>query len=487
MLLMMAVSLYTSRVILDVLGVDDFGIYNLIGGFITLFSFISASLVGAMQRFFNVALGKKDEAQYQKVYSMSVNIFAIFSLFLIIVGETVGLWFVTTQLNIPEGRETAAFWVYQITLATLIVNLFRTPDNASIIAHERMSFYAYISIGEALLKLAIVFVLQSFGQDKLIVYVLLYLASTLLINVVYRIYCRKHIPLSRFSWMWDKPIFRSLVSFSGWNLLSGGSRVVKSQGDNFLLNHYYSVAVNAAFGVAAQVYNAVNLFLTNFQTAFRPQLVQTYAAGEMDEHYSLLYRSSKYSFYLLLLIVVPVAFNLQGLLGLWLKEVPEYTFQFCLILLMVYLVDSVGAPLAISVTAQGNIKGMQIWSSVLLLAGLAASFIFLYHGAEPWIVAVITFAVHLGFFLSYMYYARKLCQVNLRLFLYKVILPVSRVAIVAVIIPILISRIDLKGWMVLLSCLICLIWVVVAVYLVGLTADERCYVMNRLSTIVKRK
>ena len=484
---MMAVSLYTSRVILDVLGVDDYGIYNLIGGFITLFSFISASLVGAMQRFFNVALGKRDEAQYQKVFSMSVNIFAIFSLFLIIVGETVGLWFVTTQLNIPAGRKTASFWVYQISLATLIVNLFRTPDNASIIAHERMSFYGYISIGEALLKLAIVFALQSLGHDKLIVYVLLYLASTVLINVLYRLYCRKRIPLCRYIWMWDKPIFRSLVSFSSWNLLSGGSRVVKSQGDNYLLNHYYSVAVNAAFGVAAQVYNAANLFLTNFQTAFRPQLVQTYAAGEMGEHYRLLYRSSKYSFYLLLLIVVPVAFNLQELLGLWLKEVPEYTFQFCLILLMVYLVDSIGAPLAVSVTAQGNIKGMQIWSSVLLLAGLSASFIFLRCGAEPWIVAVISFAVHLGFFLTYMYYAKKLCKVNLRIFFYKVIIPVFRVALVSVIVPILLTRIDMKSWMVLLSCFMCLIWVAAAVYLVGLTADERSYVMAKVSRILKRK
>ncbi len=167
------------------------------------------------------------------------------------------------------------------------------------------------------------------------------------------------------------------MSFSGWNLLSGGARVLKSQGDSFLLNHYYSVAVNAAFGVAAQVYNAVNMFLTNFQTAFRPQLVQTYAAGEMDEHYRLLNRSAKFSYYLLLLIVVPVAFNLNGLLGLWLKEVPEYTSQFCLILLMAYLVDAIGAPLGISVTAQGNIKGMQIWSSVFLLLGLVASFIFL--------------------------------------------------------------------------------------------------------------
>ena len=262
MLLLMAVTLYTSRVILATRGVDDYGIYNLIGGFITLFSFISHALVGAMQRFFNVAMGKKDDEQYKKVYSMSVNVFALFSLFLLVVGETVGLWFIKTQLNIPEGREIATLWVYQISLVTLIVHLFRTPDNASIIAHERMSFYAYISIGEAVIKLAIVFMLRAMAGDKLILYVLLYLVATLVINVICRIYCKLRIPLSRFSLKWDSTVFKQLVSFSGWHLLTGGSRVLKSQGDSYLLNHYYSVAVNAAFGVAAQVYNAVNMFLT---------------------------------------------------------------------------------------------------------------------------------------------------------------------------------------------------------------------------------
>lgn len=488
MLLLMAVSLYTSRVILDVLGVDDYGIYNLIGGFITLFSFVSGALVASLQRFFNVALGQNDEEQYKKLYSMSINIFAIFSLFLIVIGETVGLWFITTQLNIPEGRETAAFWVYQLSLASLIVHLFRSPDNASIIAYEKMSFYAYISIGEAVLKLAIVFMLRSIGHDKLIVYVILYLAATVLINVVYWLYCRMRIPLCRFTWMWDKPIFRSLVSFSGWYLLSGGARVLKSQGDSFLLNHYYSVAVNAAFGVAAQVYNAVNMFLTNFQTAFRPQLVQTYAAGEMNEHYRLLNRSAKFSYYLLLLIVVPVAFNLNGLLGLWLKEVPEYTSQFCLILLMAYLVDAIGAPLGISVTAQGNIKGMQIWSSVFLLLGLVASFIFLRNGAEPWIVAVITFFVHVGFFLAYLYYARKLCHVSLRALFRQVIVPIIGATILSIVLPFVIRVYGGQGfWVVVAKCFIDLAWVSLAIFALGLGKDERQYIKSILFGVLKKR
>lgn len=485
MLLLMAVSLYTSRVILATLGVDDYGIYNLIGGFITLFSFISAALVGAMQRFFNVALGKGDKVEYQRIYSMGINIFVLFSVFLLLVGETVGLWFVKTQLNLPEGRETAALWVYHVSVITLIVSLYRTPNNASIIAHEKMSFYAYISIFEALLKLGIVYLLTLIDFDKLILYVLLFFASTLLINVIYVYYCRKNIPECRYSLLWDKGLFNKLVSFSGWSMLSGGARVLKSQGDAYLLNHYYSVAVNAAFGVAAQVYNAVNLFLTNFQTAFKPQLVQSYAAGEMDAHYQLVSRSARMSYYLLLFIVVPVAFNLDGLLGLWLKEVPQYTKEFCFIILLAYLVDSVGAPLALSVNANGNIKGMQVCTAVLLLIGLVASFVFLRSGAPPYFVAIITFFVHFGFWCTYMYYGRKFCHIGLRDYAKQVMLPAILVSVGVAIVPFLLSFVSFSRWMVLLVCAADLVWGGVVVFFIGLKKEEKAYLKQVFFSRIK--
>lgn len=486
MLLLMAVTLYTSRVVLATLGVDDYGIYNLIGGFITLFSFISHALVTAMQRFFNVSLGKGDKEEYQRIYSMGINIFALFSVFLLIVGETVGLWFVKTQLNIPEGRETAALWVYQVSLASLIVHLFRTPDNASIIAHEKMGFYAYISIFEALLKLGIVYLLTWIDYDKLILYVLLYLASTVLINLIYVFYCRKNIPECNYSLMWDKGLFKKLVSFSGWSMLSGGARVLKSQGDAYLLNHYYSVAVNAAFGVAAQVYNAVNMFLTNFQTAFKPQLVQSYAAGEMDAHYRLVSRSARMSYYLLLLIVVPVVFNLDGLLGLWLKEVPQYTKEFCLIILLAYLIDALGAPLSFSVNANGNIKGMQVWKATLLMLSLVVCFVFLRSGALPYVVAIITFFVHFGFWCVYVYYARKLCHIGLREYAKQVGLPVVLVTIGVVIVPFLLTFVSVSRWMVLLVCAADLVWVGAVVFLVGLRKEEKTYLKRVLLSRLKR-
>jgi len=480
MLLLMAVSLYTTRVILATLGVNDYGIYNLIGGFITLFSFISNALVTALQRFFNVALGHNDREEYKRLYSMGINIFALFSLFLLLVGETVGLWFVKTQLNIPSGRETAALWVYQITLLTLIIQLFRTPNNASIIAHEKMGFYAYISIFEALLKLGIVFLLRRVEFDKLILYVLLYAGTTLLINLVYRVFCYKTIPECRFAILWDSSLFKRLVSFSGWSMLSGGSRVAKTQCDSYFLNHYYSVAVNAAFGVAAMVYNTVNSFLTSFQTAFNPQLVQSYAANEMDAHYKLINRSAKLSYYLLFLIVVPVAFNLDGLLGLWLEEVPKYTKEFCFFVLVAYLLDALGTPLAVSINANGNIKGVQIVAAVLSVLGIVVGFIFLRNGFAPYIVVINTVFIHFGFWCSYIYYARKLCGVSLRTYAKEVVLPVVWVSILAIIIPYVLSFVDVSKWMVLPICVADVIWVVCVVYFVGLRRDERKYIVNML-------
>lgn len=486
MLLLLAVSLYTSRVILSVLGVDDYGVYHLVAGFITIFTFFTQAVVGAMQRYFNVSLGHDDIMEYRHVYSMGFNIFVAFSIILLVLGETVGLWFIKTQLNIPAGRETAAIWVYHVSLISLIVTLLRTPHNASIIAHEKMEFYAYVSILEAFLKLFIVFLLSAINADKLIVYVFLYLLSTILINVVYAIYCRIRIPECRFVLIWDKPLFKSMVSFSGWNVLSSGARVLKNQGDSFFLNHYYSVAVNAAFGVASQVYNAVNLFLTNYQTAFKPQLVQSYAAGEMEAHYKLINRSAKLSYYLLVMIVIPVIFNLDELLGLWLEEVPQYTKEFCSFVLLAYLVDALGAPLSVSVHAQGSIKGFHIAVTVLSILGLVAGFLLLRSGAMPYIIAIIIFFVHLGFFIVDIYYARKLCHISLRQYAYEVGLPTLAVSFFSLLLPFALSYLHVDKWMVLLICVADLIWVGFVVFFLGLTKDERVYFTQVLLSKMKR-
>ncbi len=486
MILLLAVTLYTSRVILAILGIDDYGIYSLIGGFITVFSFISASLVASIQRYFNVALGKGDKRQFALIYSMSINMFAIFSIFLIVVGETLGYWFVTTQLNIPEGRGNAAIWVYQVSLITLIANLFRTTDNAAIIAHERMGFYAYLSIGEAFLKLAIVYVLQVIGGDKLVVYVLLYLVTTLLINVVYKLYCNRKFSSCRYIRIWDKKLLKELISFSGWNLLNSGTHTATNQGINFLLNRYYSVSLNAAQGVAAQVYNAVNLFLTNFQIAFKPQLIKTYAAGEMENHYILVNRTAKFSFYLMLIVVVPIAFNLNPLLSAWLVEVPEYTDGFILFILMAYLADAIGAPLQTSVYANGKIKGLQIMSSIMYVLQLVVCFFFLSARILPYISAVVTFFVHAFFVVIALYYAKKLCKIEIGRFLKSVMLPCVLVMLLSISLPVFFRSYSINFIMAVVFSGVDALWTIFVIYLIGLDKVEKQFMNGYIQKIVKQ-
>ncbi len=486
MILLMAVTLYTSRVILSVLGVDDYGIYSLIGGIIALFSFISNALVSAMQRFFNVAMGEHDEGKYHRVYIMGINLFLLFSAFLLVIGETIGLWFVINKLNIPAGREAAAYWVYQLSIVTLIVHLLRTPDNASIIAHERMGFYAYLSIGEALLKLGIVFLLKLFTFDKLILYVILYLVATILINIAYKIYCNSQFAACRYNWLWDKPLLKELLSFSGWSLLSNGSRTVTMQGENIFLNQYYSVSVNAARGVAAQVYNAVNTFLANFQTAFKPQLTKSYAAGEMNNHYSLLYRTSKYSFYLLLFLVVPIIFNLDALLSAWLVEVPKYTKEFCVFVLLAYLADALASPLGTSISANGNIKGLQISIAVVFLFQLIASFFALRAGWPPYIVSVFILLSHTIHYLFYIYFCKKLCGLELKTYFKQVLFPLIPISLISPLLPWLLQRFSDSIWRALLLCVVDFLWVLLFVWLLGMTKEEKKYIKNVVMKVVKR-
>lgn len=484
----MAVSLYTSRVILSELGVDDYGLFNLIGGIVGLFSFISSALVAAIQRFFNVALGKKDDVYFSKIYSSGIIVFIFFSIFLLLVGETIGLWFVVNKLNIPEGREVAAVVVYQVSILTVLINLFRTPSNAAIIAYEKINFFAYLSIIEAVLKLLIVFMLKLVGGDKLIMYVALYCAVTLIINCIYKIYCNRKFTTCHFAWVWDKKLLKDLLSFSGWNVLSSGTSVVSTQANAYFINNFYSVTVNAAFGVASQVYNAVNGFVTNFQVAFKPQLIKTYTANEMDAHYLLIYRSAKFSFLLMLIITIPVVFNMDGLLSLWLVDVPLYTKEFCVFMLLAYLLDAIRSPLETSIFANGNIKDLQISRAVLDTIFLVLSFVLLSLRKPPYIVAILTFVEHGFFLVMYLGISKKLCALSLKNYFKRVILPCIMVLICSSLIPVTISFLHHNEVTIIQTILFVAIdfisAVAVSIFL-GMTSIERGYLLTSINNKFK--
>ena len=435
MLLLLAVSLYTSRVILKVLGIDDYGIYNLIAGFVMFLAFISNALVSAMQRYFNVALGKKDFQNYKDVFSMSINILLGLSCLILILGESIGLWFVMTRLNIPSDRFEAAIWVYQISLFTFVANTLRTPFHASIIAHEKMSFYAYVSLFEVFVRLGMVFLLMIIQGDHLIMYALLYLVVIVLVNTIYMLYCRNNFQECRYSLKKDKALFKDLIGFSGWTLLGQASVVVKNQGEAIFINKFFTVATNAAMGVAAQVANALEMFVSNFQTAFNPQLIQSHASKDYIAHRDLLFRASKFSYFLLLIMLVPIVSNIDFILNLWLAEVPEYTNYFIVFILISYLFNALSTPFVTSIFATGNIKGYQIALTVIFVCGLITTFSVLQMGAKPYSVSIVSVFIQFALLLCRLYYAHNHVGVSFRRFISDVGVPISLVTILSIIPP----------------------------------------------------
>ena len=483
MLLLLVVSLYTSRVILKVLGIDDYGIYNLIAGFVTFLTFITNSLVSAMQRYFNVALGKNDLQNYRDVFSMSINILALFSCLILILGETVGLWFVMNHLNIPLDRYNASLWVYQFSLLTFVANTLRTPFHASIIAHERMSFYAYISLVEVFLRLGMVFLLMILPGDNLIMYSIIYLFVIVLVNAIYMIYCSKNFHECSYKFKRDKSLFKDLVNFSGWTLMGQASVVVKNQGEAIFINRFFSVAANAAMGVATQVASALEMFVSNFQTAFNPQLIQSYASKDFDNHKKLLFRASKFSYYLLLIMLIPIVTNIDFILDLWLAEVPEYTNYFITFILISYLFNAISTPFVTSLFATGAIKYYHISLCVTFFVGLIMVYLALFFGAKPYSVSVVAIFIQLVMLVFRLYFTHKHVGFSYKQFATDVLIPIMMVTTLSIIPLFLLKDWPINIWQMILTMMIEVVCIGLLILLVGMSRRERSYIIN----VVKQK
>ena len=421
MLLIMAVTLYTSRVVLEVLGVEDFGIYNVVGGIVVLFTFINNAMVTATQRFLNYELGRKDYQATARIFSASVTIHFVIALLTFVLAETVGLWFLNRYIQYPEGREVAVHFTYQFSILTTCVNIIRTPYNAAIIAHERMSFYAYISVIEVVLRLLIVYLLIISAIDRLILYSVLMFTVVFLITVSYYIYCKRQFSVCTYSFFWDKSKYLQLVSFSGWSLFGGLANMGASQGLNILLNMFYGVTVNAAMGIANQVNTAVYSFVSNFQTAFNPQIVKSYAAKEKSYFIDLIFRTSKYSYFLLFVISLPIYLCCEEVLELWLKEVPDYTVSFCRLMIIFSLLDAIQGPLWVSVQATGKIRNYQILMSIMILSNLPLSYLFLKLGFQAEVVLIIRCLLNFVTLFVRLWYLEKLYKFPVRRYIQEVI------------------------------------------------------------------
>ena len=480
MLFMMAVSLFTSRVILNTLGVEDYGINSVVGGVVAMFGFISGPMAGATQRYITFALGSGDEKRLSTVFCTAMQIQVILASIIFLLGETIGLWFLYNKIQIPPERMDAAFWVLQCSLISSFVMIISVPYNADIIAHEKMSAFAYISVLEVVLKLIIVYLLVLFSVDKLILYAFLLLAVQLLIRFCYSIYCHKHFKETKYKNVWDKALFKEMTGFAGWGLFGNLSYVMYSQGLNILLNVFFGPLVNAARGVSVQVQNAIQQFVGNFQTALNPQITKTYAQGKMQEMHKLMYRSARFSFYLLFFLSLPVLFETDFILTIWLKTVPEYTVTFLRIMICTSLIYTCANPMIIANQATGKVKKYQAVCGTILIMILPISWVLLELGFPAYSVFIVHFVMEGVCQLARILMLRPLIGIRLRDYFYNIYLRVAIVVIAAVICPGLVYFYMPEGFIRFIAVgIVSVLSVSSSAYLLGLSANERIFIKTK--------
>lgn len=399
MVLVMLISLYTSRVVLNTLGATNYGIYNVVGGIVTMMGFINGALGVSTSRFLTYELGCGNLEKLKKTFSMSLNLHIGVALLVLILGETVGLWFFYEKLVIPEDRIDAAFWVYQFSIITTMVSFTQVPYNASLIAHENMSIYAYVGLYEAASKLVISYLITISPIDNLIFYALLLLINSFTIQMYYRYYTLHHYQECRFRWVKDKALFKRLISYSGSDLLGNIAVICQGQGLNILLNLFFGPVVNASRAIAVQIQNALTQFGTNFITAVRPQVVKNAAKGNFSEMYKLTFETAKYSFLLMLIFTIPLCFEIKYVLSLWLGDnYPEHTVAFTIIILISQQQDILRNSANMAYHAIGKIVRGNIVGGSLMILALPLSYIALKMGAQPeavFIIVILTnFALH---------------------------------------------------------------------------------------------
>ena len=383
MLLTMAIGLYTSRVVLAELGISDYGLYSVVGGIVTMFTFINGSLNAGTQRFLTFELGRGNIVQLKKIFSTAIVIYTFLALTILFLAETVGLWFLLNKMNFEPGRLNAAIWVYQFSIIACMVSIIQVPFMAALVAHEKFDIYAYMSIYDAVMKLAIVFLLTFAPFDKLIFYAFLILLVSTSSAVIYNWYCRKHFAECRFSWSFDKSVFKNMFSFSAWDIVGSVAVLGQMQGVNIIINLFCGTIVNAAYGIANTVNNIINTFAANIVTAASPQIVKSYAQKHLDEMFSLVINSAKMSSYLLLIIGIPVFVEIEFLLKIWLGEYPSYAPLFLRIILVQSWVKTLGEPTVRALHAIGNIKLLNIVVGVILLLILPITYFLLRFGYPP--------------------------------------------------------------------------------------------------------
>lgn len=397
MIIIMGVTLYTSRVVLDKLGVDDYGLYNVVGGVVGMLSFLNGTLSIGTSRFLTYELGTGNNQKLVRTFSTAFYVHFMLSAIVLLIMETGGLWFFFHELKIPEDRLLPCFWVFQISILTTMIAITQVPYTAVIMAHEKMDIYAYVSIFEAIAKLLICYMLSVAQMDKLILYACLLAIIQLLVSFYYRYYCIRHFEESKLQWVWDKGILKSLMGFSGWNVIANLTETLKFQGVVILINLFFAPVVVASQALANQVANTMMQFVNNFRTAINPQIIKLYASGDREASKKLTLETTVYCFDLILLIGLPAIYVMKPLMSIWLVEVPEYAVVFTQWIIVCNIVGTFSAAFYIPMLAANRIKTNSIAAIFLGIGQFVLLYVILKLGGGPMWVPYLTFVMYVGF------------------------------------------------------------------------------------------
>ena len=470
----MLVSLYTVRVVLETLGAEDYGIYNVVAGVVTMFGFLSGSMATASQRYFSFELGRGDLERLKKVFSLSLLIYVLIGVLVLLLAETAGLWFVTNKLIISPERKVPALWVYQFSIISFLFTIMTSPYMAMIVAHEEMNIYAYVSIVEVALKLGMVFILRFITWDKLILYGLLMLVVAVVYTTIYRVVCMRKYRECSFSFYWNKDLFMEITSYTGWNMFGSSVGIFKNQIVNIMLNQFFNPVTVAARSIAGQVSSATASFSSNFSIAIRPQIIKSYATGEKEQMLSLMFRGSKGTYLLMYLFVLPLLLEMPMVLGLWLKSPPEYTVLFSRLMLIDALITSVSYPIMATAQATGKIMMYQSVVGGILLMNVPFSWIFLQMGFPAYSVLIIALGVTSIATVARLLILKKLVNYSIRRFCKMVLIPIFVISIVSAFLPVIICYFLVQNILRLFLVIgVSVISIGIIGYCIGLNKEER--------------
>ncbi len=484
----MIVSLYTSRLVLSTLGIVDFGIYNVVGGVVAMFGFLNSAMAASTQRFLTFEIGKENKKTLNNIFSISVNLHICISLIVLLLAETVGIWFLNNKLIIPPDRIVAANWVFQFSIFSLIITILSVPYNALIIAREKMNIFAYIGVLEVFLKLAIVYLLIISDFDKLILFGALILIVSLIIRILYQVYCRNKFLESHYKFYWDKNLFKEMGSFAGWNLFGVFAGLAQDQGINIILNIFFGPVVNAARGIGAQVNNAVSKLVISFQTAIYPPITKAHASKNTLTQNRLVFSSSKFSFFLLLLFSLPLILQADIVLGLWLIEVPVNAVLFVRLGLINIMIGAISGSLQILAQATGKVRKYQITVSSILLMDLPIAYLLLWLGFDLTVMLFSTIIISIIALIARLYILKHLVSFSVSAFINEVINPILLVSVFSSILPVFcmyyFELVWIRFFLVVVSAIISTF---IFVWIIGITRNEKEIIISLMNQILKRK